>query len=100
MKLTESEQINILKEKYEKLLAMKDQQKSYNSALLETEYNQFLDMDDIDKFFKDCIEAAKKQLFKEYELNKSLNRSQSGSLLYELKRNKEIIPNQIGRAHV
>ena len=89
MKLSERQVISELKEKYNDLLKEAEKLKKVKSQSVESYYSQLKVINDLDDFFKECVQAGKKQLFKEQELVKLAQNNQGETLLYELTRKKD-----------
>ena len=89
MTAEERDKINQLKAKYDYLLKVSNQLKEVKSQTIEHYYMRMSEINELGAFFKECVEAGKKQLFKEQELIKAAQKGQGGTLLYEFKKKKE-----------
>lgn len=89
MSSEERDKIDQLRAKYDYLLKVATQLKEVKNQTIEHYYMRMSEINELGTFFKECIEAGKKQLFKEQELVKAAQKGQGGTLLYELKRKKD-----------
>jgi len=100
MKPEEKQKIGQLKEKYDYLLKVLNQLKEVKAQTVEHYYTRMTEINELGTFFKECIEAGKKQLFKEQELIKAAQKGQGGTLLYELKKRKEEVGELVKSAKI
>jgi len=72
MQLEEVKEIQNLKSKYNDLIREANQLKKVRTESIGSHYTQMRTISDFNHFFKECIQAGTKQVFKEYSHNKEL----------------------------